>query len=667
MYYKIKKNDIENLFSIEKLQLKVNKLIINKYVNEGNVLPKDTDDFKTQQEKYVAYLIINHDEIFLHMREDKTIENETHLLAALMTDAKEVVIKIPDSKTAEELKSKYQLEAVVFREPNINIINEEFLLGLTEDGWDNREFILKKLNTFNLGYSNEENNKKLTVELISYIPEEQWHNNDFLEIFFKHPHINHIFHYAIEKEKIKTFDILLNDKILEIAINLNIKELVLHYVKTYSDYDRKDNYGSYSLKKDRNNDVSKDLIEKEKIFSPSIGKYFKDIDYATKMIQIIPSDYFELFDLQLRKDEGFKEQYIVLALKYLEQKASSHDAYIGNFTNLVGVDVFSDERIQKFALEHGHKSYDQSYKPLLAVEVMKGDNAGIAKIISKATGVDFLWDYFSVEQKQSKELVSEILKQNPKIYNKLNESLKLDKDIFKIYYNELKKRDSVKDFKVGKINKSFFESFNEDEIIDLIKVVPHFLLEEKFPAIYFKNMKVMAHTNFDYSVFNELQTNNEQYKETIQKVFDNKELSMLMLEQHCNIFPLFSEKVRSDMEVLEKYVKKSYDYDNLPPKVFFNKKILLHILAAKPSFVDKIPQQYLKDQDFLLRIFSKVDNKELNEQILTSLPTVINEVLNTNPLKVGEYYEFFSKTFTNMNLTQKLEPGKKDKTKANKI
>mgnify|MGYP000709247476 CR=1 FL=1 len=89
-------------------------------------------------------------------------------------------------------------------------------------------------------------------------------------------------------------------------------------------------------------------------------------------------------------------------------------------------------------------------------------------------------------------------------------------------------------------------------------------------------------------------------------------------------------------------------------------------MRAKPNFVEKIPEQFFKEQDFLLRIFEKIDNKELSLQILTSLPTVINEVLNTTPLKIGDYYKFFSNAFSNMNLSEKLETGKKENIKKTK-
>ena len=80
---------------------------------------------------------------------------------------------------------------------------------------------------------------------------------------------------------------------------------------------------------------------------------------------------------------------------------------------------------------------------------------------------------------------------------------------------------------------------------------------------------------------------------------------------------------------------------------------------------EKIPAHYFEDQDFLLKIFKKVDNKELNHQVLSYLPTIINEVINSNEIKSGSYYDFFSKSFTNMNLEEKLSTG--IKIKKNKI
>lgn len=667
MYYKFKKTDLINLFKIEDISLNVNKLIINKYVNEGRVFPEESDDSKTKDEKRIAYLIINHDEICLSFSNENQVENNIDLLAALMSDSREFTIKLAENSLQENFTTKYNIQPTEFRENNHLNINEDFLIGLTKDGWDNQEFIFKKLNNYKDSYGNEENNKQLAVELISYIPPEQWQDEDFIHNFLSHPGASKILEHAINKEKNKTYDILFNEKILNKSIELGNKYLIHHYVKIYYEVSSKDSYGNYSLSKERNNNTILELIEKEKDFIPHIKKYFKELDYAKEMIKSLSEDYFKLFDLQLRKNKDFKEQYITLALSYLEKKAKEQSSYIWGFTSLVGVEAFSDIRIQEFAIKNGEKIHDDEHKPLLAAEIIKNTNEEIARIISVGKGIEFIWDYLSKEQKQEKIIAKSFLKQNPKIYNKLNETLRLDKEIFKIYYNQLKEFDLIKDFKVGKISKEFFESFNEEEIIDLITVVPDFLLEEKFPQKYFDNMTVMAQSNKAHHVFQKLYQENERYKKTIENIFQNKELSIIMLEKQNNIFSLLSEDLRSDMEVLEKYVKTSYHYENLPPKVFLNKNLLLHIIRAKPNFIEKIPEEYFKDQDFLLRIFTKIDKKELSEQVLHSLPTVINEILNTTPLKVGDYYEFFSKTFTHMNLTKKLDSEKKPTVKKNKI
>lgn len=667
MYYKFKKIDLSHLFKIENIDLQVNKLIIKKYVNEGNVFKKEADDLKTEQEKKIAYLIINHDEICLDFSSETTVENNIHLMAALMTDASEFVIKIADNSLQEKFQKQYNIENIDFRENNDLSINENFLMGLTKDGWDNKEFILKKLDSFKDGYGMEDNNKQLAVELVSYIPEEQWLDEDFIDKFIQNKNINKIIEFALEKEKNKTWNILYNEVILDKIVDLQNKNLFNHYIKIYSELETSSSYGNSSLSKDNNKNTSKILIEKEKNFMPYIGKYFKQVNYAKKILKLVSEDYLTLFDFELRKHKDFKEEYLTLVLDNLEKKVKSSYTSIWNLTNLVGVDAFTDKRIQEFAIRNSHHIHGKDHETLLASEIVKHEPEEIAKIISKGTGIDFLWEYLSKEQKQEKVIVKEMIKQNPKIYNKLNENLRLEKDVFKMYYQQLSERDLLKNFKVGKINKEFFESFNEEELIDLIKTVPDFLFEEKFPAHYFDNMNVMAHTNIDYHTFNTLYNENKRAKNTLDKIFDNKKLSMLMLKGPYNIFPFLSENLRSDMEVLEQYVKKSYNYENLPPKVYLNKNLLLHIIRGKPNFVEKIPKEFFKDQDFLLRIFEKIDKKELSEQILHSLPTVINEILNTTPLKVGDYYKFFSNTFANMNLTEKLEPNKNLKIKKAKI
>lgn len=667
MYYKFKKEDLNKLFKIEDINLNVNKLIINKYIEDGNLLKKDTDNEKTVQEKNIAYLIVNHDEICVSINEDKNVNNPNHLLAGLMTDAREIVIKISDSKIQEEFIQKYNVKNITFRESNNLSINEDFLLGLTQDGWDNKAFILKKLSSFDDSYSNRDKNQQLALELVNYIPEEQWEDEDFINKFLDHPHLIKLVESAMQSEKNKTFDILLNKKILHKSVELKNSFLIHHYVKTYNELTNKDSYGNYSLNKNKNNNSIKSLLQKEKDFMSEIEPYFKQIDFAKKIIQLIDSQFFDLFDSQLKKNPDFKEEYITLALKHLESKSKGSSAYIGGFTALVGVDSFTDKRIQEFALKNGNIIYDKTYQPLLAAEILKNDNEEIARLILIGQSTDYLWEYLSKEQKQEKVIAKAIVSKNPKIYNKLAENLRLDKEIFKTYYTTLKEHDLVKDFKVGKINKEFFDSFSEEQIIDLITVIPKFLLEEKFPEHYFDNPKVMSNSNHDYQVFNQLQSNNERFKQTIEKVFCNKELSIPMLERRFTIFELLSDKLKSDMEVLEVFVKNTYDYSNLPAKVYYNKNLLLHILQRKPDFVEKIPAEYFKDQDFLLRIFDKIDKKELNEKVLNSLPIVINEILNTSPLKIGEYSQFFMKTFTHMNLEQKLTPGKNIKIKQNKI
>lgn len=666
MYYKIKKEELKSIFPLENIDLDVNKLIIKKYVEEGNIFINEKDNIKTQQEKKIAYLIINHDEICVNLIAENEVNNPIHLQSALMTDSELITIKITDQKLQEKFKEQFKVEEIKFRENNNLNINEDFLLGLTQDGWDNKEFILKKIASFKDEYNND-SGKLLSVELFSYIPDNQWLDEDFIQQFFKDSNINKIVEYAIQKEKNKTWNVLYNEKILEGIIELQKKELLNKYISNYSEIESKNSYGNSSIAKDRNNNSSIELINKEKNFMKFFSKYFKDVDHAKKIIKMVDEQYFYLFDMQLRKNKEFKEEYITLALISLNKKVSGYNSGIYDFSNLLGVDSFTDKRVQEFAIKHGNKIYGSEHQPLIAAEIIKNSKEEIAEIISKGSGIDFLWDYLSKEQKQEKIIVKEMLKQNPKIYNKLIEELRLDKEIFQSYYTQLKEKELLKDFKVGKISKEFFESFNEEEIIHLITVVPDFLLEEKFPSKYFENMKVMAHSNINYHVFMELLNKNEVAQNTFSKIFKNKELSLNMLERQGNVFELLNDEVKMDMEILEKYVKNSYHYENLPPKVFLNKNLLLHIVRAKPNFVEKIPEQFFKEQDFLLRIFEKIDNKELSLQILTSLPTVINEVLNTTPLKIGDYYKFFSNAFSNMNLSEKLETGKKENIKKTKI
>lgn len=665
MYYKFKKQDLAKLFKIEDIDVNVNKLIVKKYVDEGNVLKSQNDNEKTAQEKKIAYLIINHDEICVNINEDKTVNNKEHLLAALMTDAREIVIKITDSKIQEEFIKQYQLQGISFRESNNLSIDENFLLGLTKDGWDNKEFILKKLADYKESYNNEKN-RELSIELIAYIPKEQWEDEDFIEKFLAHPESFTIFKNAMEMDRNKTFDVLMNEKILQKSVELKKENLVHHYATIYNELNSKNSYGNYSLSKGRSN-ANADLIKKEKDFIKEIEKYFTDLKLARKMISLVDSEHFDLFDSQLRKNPDFYEQYITLALVHLNKKNTGYNAYIGNFTALVGVDSFTDKRIQEFALKHGNIIYDKTYQPLLATEIFKNDNEEIARLISIGKSTDFLWEYLSTEQKQDKSIAEAIVSKNPKIYNKLSEELRLNKDVFKAYYTTLKNNESLKDFKVGKINKNFFVSFTEEEIIDLISAVPNFLLEEKFPEKFFDSIKVMSHSNHDYNVFTTLNNNNEKFQQTIQKVFEDKELCMSMLPRNYNIYNYFSENIKSDMEVLDIFVQNTCHYDNLPNKVYYNKNLLLNIIQRNTEFVKKVPAEYFQDQDFLLRIFEKIDKKELNTKILTSMPTVINEILNTTKLEIGQYYPFFMKTFAHMNLEKRLEPGKNLKVKQNKI
>lgn len=666
MYYKIKKEELKSIFQLENIDLDVNSLIIKKYVEDGNIFINEKDNIKTQKEKKIAYLMINHDEICVNLITENEVNNPIHLQSALMTDADVIKIKITDEKLKEKFKSKFGIEEVNFRENNNLNINEDFLLGLTQDGWDNKDFILKKIASFKDSY-NDESGKLLSVELFSYIPDNQWLDEDFIQQFFNDANINKIVIYAIQKEKNKTWNVLYNEKILTGIISSQKKELLNRYISNYSEIESKNSYGNSSIAKDRSNNSSIELVNKEKSFMKFFSKYFKDVEYAKKIIKMVDEQYFYLFDMQLRKNKEFKEEYITLALLSLNKKVSGYNSGIYDFSNLLGVDSFTDKRVQEFAIKHGDKIYGTEHQPLIAAEIIKNSKEEIAEIISKGSGIDFLWDYLSKEQKQEKIIVKEMLKQNPKIYNKLIEDLRLDKEIFQSYYTQLKKKELLKDFKVGKINKEFFESFNEEEIIHLITVVPDFLLEEKFPSKYFENMKVMAHSNINYHVFMELLNKNEVAKNTFSQIFKNKELSLNMLGRQGNVFELLSDDVKMDMEILEVYVKNSYNYENLPPKVFLNKNLLLHIVRAKPNFVERIPEQFFKEQDFLLRIFEKIDSKELSLQILTSLPTVINEVLNTTPLKIGEYYKFFSNAFSNMNLSEKLETGKKEIIKKTKI
>ena len=263
MYYKIKKEELKSIFPLENIDLDVNKLIIKKYVEEGNIFINEKDNIKTQQEKKIAYLIINHDEICVNLIAENEVNNPIHLQSALMTDSELITIKITDQKLQEKFKEQFKVEEIKFRENNNLNINEDFLLGLTQDGWDNKEFILKKIASFKDEYNND-SGKLLSVELFSYIPDNQWLDEDFIQQFFKDSNINKIVEYAIQKEKNKTWNVLYNEKILEGIIELQKKELLNKYISNYSEIESKNSYGNSSIAKDRNNNSSIELINKEK-------------------------------------------------------------------------------------------------------------------------------------------------------------------------------------------------------------------------------------------------------------------------------------------------------------------------------------------------------------------------------------------------------------------
>jgi len=309
MYYKIKKEELKSIFQLENIDLDVNSLIIKKYVEDGNIFINEKDNIKTQKEKKIAYLMINHDEICVNLITENEVNNPIHLQSALMTDADVITIKITDEKLKENFKSKFGIEEVNFRENNNLNINEDFLLGLTQDGWDNKDFILKKIASFKDSY-NDDSGKLLSVELFSYIPDNQWLDEDFIQQFFNDANINKIVEYAIQKEKNKTWNVLYNEKILTGIISSQKKELLNRYISNYSEIESKNSYGNSSIAKDRSNNSSIELVNKEKSFMKFFSKYFKDVEYAKKIIKIVDEQYFYLFDMQLRKNKEFKEEYM---------------------------------------------------------------------------------------------------------------------------------------------------------------------------------------------------------------------------------------------------------------------------------------------------------------------------------------------------------------------
>lgn len=356
MYYKIKKTDLEELFNVEFINLKVNKLMVNKFIEEGNVFKKESDDVTTEQEKKIAYLIINYDEICLDFTEEGKVSNEMHLLAALMSESTEIVIKFSNKVLEEKLKEKYNIKGINFIEKSNLTINEDFLIGLTKDGWDNKGFIIKKLSSFRNDYTSEEFNIQLAIELVSYIPEKEWSDEDFVSMFVENNNINKLIELAINKEKNKTLNVLYNEKLLDKIVESKNKNLFNRYVQIYCELTNTNSYTNISISKMKNVHASEELIEKEKKFTFCIGKYFKQLEYAKKAIKIISVDYFYLFDIQLRKDKEFEKEYVDTLLELLNQKLSNkYGGMIWNFMNLIGAESLKDKRVQTFALQNGDR------------------------------------------------------------------------------------------------------------------------------------------------------------------------------------------------------------------------------------------------------------------------------------------------------------------------
>lgn len=583
---------------------------IYELVNSGDFLNNnDSDSYLDKQHKEFAYYTVNYQEINID------INNIDYFKLFIANANNQDKIKIKLNNEDYEKYNKLYILNVINEDYYYNTTNFKFLNKYKNEDWNNIDFIFRQIRniTEKSTYTKENyiTENKATY-LINNTSEDFWENKNNIKEIFNIIDIEYFFYAVKNKESLYK---ILSKNLINYILNSQEKSMMLllnYFINTVK-------INQVDIKKDAYEELN--LLYKNKKYA--INYISNNLNKETLM----PIDLFK----DLINDNDFQYIYLEYLKVYVNKK------YTVNYYECFTEELLNNKEYFKFILNNRNKFNDKSYYNKLGKFIVKKNDSEILEILKEYKKIDFLYHYFSKEQKNNKKLIKEIIINHPSIYKKMNNHIKNNKDLFLIYVEHNKSK------KLEYENIEMILSLNKNEKIKLFEKYPYLLMNELVFTKHKNDIDIMKNI-LNPLIYSKVKNIND-YNEIYKKVINNKKYVLEYINQNKKIYFDLSDNFKNDFEIISEYIKNIQKYDQIPLLAYKNKDISIYLLTVSENYINNIPKEYFSDTNYILKILNFIDNDKIKEysRILKNFPIELNEYIVDNKITKGNFFNRISK------------------------
>lgn len=367
------------------------------------------------------------------------------------------------------------------------------------------------------------------------------------------------------------------------------------------------------------------------------------------------------FEVQFDKD--------IINMIYQSQKLRYDDAiWIYPHYNIPESKKNDYEWVKNFILEHGeHLSWDRieipnkNYEPSHGLQNLYGSWINNKELVidmmgsvdpQKIPAFNHIYNVLPTKIKNDKEIVSIFMEKYPQSYSLLN-----DKYQAQYVLNHIEKSSKIN------LSNELIITFEDKEILKKIieKGSVTWLATKGCPAKWKNDIELISAISFN-TPDNDLKylLDDKKIVATILKI---PELTDRVLEIVPTIYSWLPLDRRLDKEIALT-VMRNNEAITVETALFANKEFCIEALQANYK-TRQIPDGFWNDQDFVLKVFKHVDERNISDNLIGLLPDRVQKLLTVFEVE-KDYEKFFTRCFLNVNLHNNLET-KSDTVKKKKI
>lgn len=363
-------------------------------------------------------------------------------------------------------------------------------------------------------------------------------------------------------------------------------------------------------------------------------------------------------------------------IKYNENvvKTLFHFDSYSNVEDYLPKDIFQNENIlveylsTKFSRCKNIKHYNFIYQDWIK------DKEKLLKYVSLVPlsyphPFDDLFTLLPKVLKNDKDVISFFISKNYHLYEQLSEPFRMSKKLLLTYVENGRKN----------VNARFVPTYalqylDKKEKMFVLENMPHFILKNDFPEELKNDLSMISCCG---KVFSQLSLSKEQ----IECLSKDTEKAIKLIEADTDNLALLTDSARKNPEIAFTFINinkdKQYElkkHEQLIHKnVWCSRKLCLDLIKSlnhNNPILQKIPQGFWNDIEFIREIAQEVDKKKTNINVFNNGPSIINELISLHKMKEGNIEQSLMKLISQSILQNTLQnklPVKTDKTKTYKI